>query len=292
MCVDVFRALAFLLGGVDEPLHLPCRKALIVDVHLLHQPLDERQLILTVENLKRLRQPCLTVMRSQHAVAQAMKRAHPHAARVDGQHGRQTGLHLLGGLVGEGHRHDAGRRDLARLQQPRDARGQHARLAGTRPGQNEQRPLRGRDSRQLLGVEPLEQAGGMGFAGLSVLIEQALSGRIRLPTEIRKLQKSLLGRRMNAIHVPPRVVVDNHASNRFTVIEVNGRDRPGLLHDVTAAISDQGMQIASAHVTTYGVRAVDVFYIKDVFGLKVENERKKSRTDSAIKARKGGAPMS
>mgnify|MGYP006179625853 CR=1 FL=1 len=42
--------------------------------------------------------------------------------------------------------------------------------------------------------------------GNSVLIEQALSGRIRLPTEIRKLQKALLGRRMNAIHVPPRVV--------------------------------------------------------------------------------------
>jgi [protein-PII] uridylyltransferase len=76
------------------------------------------------------------------------------------------------------------------------------------------------------------------------------------------------------VTVPPRVVIDNHASNTFTVIEVNGRDRAGLLHDVTAAISDQGLQIASAHITTYGVRAVDVFYVKDVFGLKVENERK------------------
>ena len=49
---------------------------------------------------------------------------------------------------------------------------------------------------------------------------------------------------------------------------------PGLLHDVTSAISDEGLQIASAHVTTYGVRAVDVFYVKDVFGMKIENERK------------------
>jgi len=112
------------------------------------------------------------------------------------------------------------------------------------------------------------------LAKLSVLIEQALSGRIRLPTEIRKLQKNVVGRRMNAIHVPPRVVFDNHASNRFTVVEVNGRDRPGLLHDVTAAMSDEGVQIGSAHVSTYGVRAVDVFYVKDVFGLKIENERK------------------
>jgi [protein-PII] uridylyltransferase len=112
------------------------------------------------------------------------------------------------------------------------------------------------------------------LARLSVLIEQALSGRLRLSTEIRRVSKVLLGRRMQAIHVPPRVVIDNRASNTHTVLEVNGRDRPGLLHDVTAAISDQGLQIASAHVTTYGVRAVDVFYVKDVFGLKIENERK------------------
>jgi [protein-PII] uridylyltransferase len=112
------------------------------------------------------------------------------------------------------------------------------------------------------------------LARLYVLIEQALSGRLRLTAEIRKAGRALLGRRMRAIHVPPRVVIDNRASNTYTVLEVNGRDRPGLLHDVTAAISDQGLQIASAHVTTYGVRAVDVFYVKDVFGLKVENERK------------------
>jgi [protein-PII] uridylyltransferase len=120
------------------------------------------------------------------------------------------------------------------------------------------------------------------LARLAVLIEQALSGRIRLAAEIRKVSKQLLGQRMRAIHVPPRVVIDNHASNTHTVLEVNGRDRPGLLHDVTAAISDQGLQIASAHVTTYGVRAVDVFYVKDVFGLKVENERKLTTLREAL----------
>jgi [protein-PII] uridylyltransferase len=120
------------------------------------------------------------------------------------------------------------------------------------------------------------------LARLAVLIEQALSGRIRLGVEIRKMSKALLGRRLRSIHVPPRVVIDNHASNTYTVLEVNGRDRPGLLHDVTAAISEQGMQIASAHVTTYGVRAVDVFYVKDVFGLKVENERKLAALREAL----------
>lgn len=112
------------------------------------------------------------------------------------------------------------------------------------------------------------------LARLHALVEQALSGRLAIEKEVHRASAALLGRRMRAIHVPPRVVVDNRASNTHTVLEVNGRDRPGLLHDVTAAISRQGLQIASAHVTTYGVRAVDVFYVKDVFGLKVENERK------------------
>ncbi len=120
------------------------------------------------------------------------------------------------------------------------------------------------------------------LARLSSLIEQALSGRLRLESEIRKATRSLIPGRMRAIHVPPRVVVDNRASNRHTVVEVNGRDRPGLLHDVTSAISAQGLQIASAHVTTYGVRAVDVFYVKDVFGMKVENERKLNQLRNAL----------
>nr|WP_321983639.1 [protein-PII] uridylyltransferase [uncultured Lichenicoccus sp.] len=112
------------------------------------------------------------------------------------------------------------------------------------------------------------------LARLSSLVEQALAGRLDLTGEIAKASRGVMARRMRAIHVPPRVVIDNRASNTHTVIEVNGRDRPGLLHDVTNAMSQQGMQIASAHITTYGVRAVDVFYVKDVFGLKVSNERK------------------
>lgn len=136
----------------------------------------------------------------------------------------------------------------------------------------------------------VQDAGGGAFdaphrlARLAVLIEQSLSGRLRLAQEIKKVSKSLLGRRTRAIHVPPRVVVDNQASNTHTVLELNGRDRPGLLHDVTATISEQGLQITSAHITTYGVRAVDVFYVKDVFGLKVENERKLAQLRVALLA--------
>ncbi|PZW45651.1 UTP--GlnB (protein PII) uridylyltransferase GlnD [Humitalea rosea] len=118
------------------------------------------------------------------------------------------------------------------------------------------------------------------LARLAVLIEQALSGRLRLEAEIQKVRREPA--RLRAVTVPPRVVVDNHASTNHTVVEVNGRDRPGLLHDVTDAITEQGLQISSAHITTYGVRAVDVFYVKDVFGLKIENERKLAQLRGAL----------
>lgn len=112
------------------------------------------------------------------------------------------------------------------------------------------------------------------LARLFVLIEQTLSGRLRLAYEIRKASKTVLGQQMRAVDVPPRVVIDNHASTTYTVLEVSGRDWPGLLHGLTAAMSEQGLQIAYSHVTTNRVRAIAVFHVKDVFGGKVENERK------------------
>ena len=124
---------------------------------------------------------------------------------------------------------------------------------------------------------------GAQFGGLSWQVAESwplLEDVLRLAQEIRKVRRE--PSRLRAVTVPPRVVIDNHASNTHTVIEVNGRDRPGLLHDVTAAMSEQGMQIASAHITTYGVRAVDVFYVKDIFGLRVENERKLAALRKAL----------
>ncbi|HTO85719.1 MAG TPA: ACT domain-containing protein, partial [Methylomirabilota bacterium] len=70
----------------------------------------------------------------------------------------------------------------------------------------------------------------------------------------------------------PRVLIDNNASATHTVIEVNGRDRPGLLYRLTSVLSDLKLQISSAKISTFGQRAVDAFYVKDQFGLKIEAE--------------------
>jgi [protein-PII] uridylyltransferase len=103
-------------------------------------------------------------------------------------------------------------------------------------------------------------------------IKESLSGEI-VPR--REFQDRAPARpRIHMFSVPPRVLVDNAASATHTVIEVNGRDRPGLLYEVTRAITDLGLQISSAKISTYGERVVDVFYVKDVFGMKVEHETK------------------
>ena len=84
----------------------------------------------------------------------------------------------------------------------------------------------------------------------------------------------VLSSRMHEIGIATRVLVDNVASNMHTVVEVNTMDRVGLLYDLTSAIISLDLQVSSAHVTTYGERAVDVFYLKDMFGLKITHEGK------------------
>jgi len=111
-------------------------------------------------------------------------------------------------------------------------------------------------------------------------IKNALAGRLQSARELAAAQEAAPKSRTGAFQVPPRVLIDNKASNRLTVIEINGRDRLGLLHDVTAFLTASGLQISSAHISTYGERVVDVFYVRDVFGLKVEQEEKRD----AIKA--------
>ena len=69
--------------------------------------------------------------------------------------------------------------------------------------------------------------------------------------------------RAAAFAVTPAILIDNDASPDATIIEVSGRDRPGLLGELARALSDSDLSIASAHIDNYGERAVDAFYVHD-----------------------------
>ncbi len=119
------------------------------------------------------------------------------------------------------------------------------------------------------------------LAKLSATIERTLTGDLSLRVELPK-RKGRLPSRSAVFTVEPRVLIDNQASNTHTVVEVNGRDRPALLHDLTRVFFELSLTIQHARIATYGERAVDVFYVKDLFGLKIESEQRLTKLRIAL----------
>lgn len=100
-------------------------------------------------------------------------------------------------------------------------------------------------------------------------IADALANRARLSERLKT--KAPVRPRADAFSIEPNVFIDNKASNRFTVIEVNARDRPALLYSLANALFQSKVTIHSAHVATYGERAVDTFYLTDLIGDKISS---------------------
>ena len=118
---------------------------------------------------------------------------------------------------------------------------------------------------------------------IAVTIERLLRGDARLSEVV--LTKRKPKPRLSAFTVEPQVVIDNTLSDALTVIEINGLDRPGLLYDVTREISDLNLDIASAHIATFGEKAVDVFYVTDLTGKKITGKSRESAIrDRLLKA--------
>ncbi len=125
--------------------------------------------------------------------------------------------------------------------------------------------------------DELRRAGQIGR-----MIENVLAGRKRLPDVIASKARSR--RKTKAFRVAPAVTISNSLSNKFTVIEIECLDRPGLLSEVTAVISDLSLDIASAHITTFGEKVIDTFYVTDLFGHKITNENRQANTVARLKA--------
>jgi len=119
------------------------------------------------------------------------------------------------------------------------------------------------------------------------LIEDVLSGKSWLPEMIAKRTKPKRGSR--AFRIEPRADIRNTLSNRFSVIEVAGLDRPGLLSEITGAISDLSLDIASAHITTFGEKVIDTFYVTDLTGQKVESQARQDNIRGRLLAVMEGA---
>jgi len=107
------------------------------------------------------------------------------------------------------------------------------------------------------------------------VIEDVLAGREYVPNMLAHKMKPRRG--LKAFQIEPAVAIKNTLSNRFSVIEVEGLDRPGILSEITGALSDLTLDIRSAHITTFGEKVVDTFYVTDLTGHKITDPVRQKR---------------
>ena len=115
---------------------------------------------------------------------------------------------------------------------------------------------------------------------ITAAIEKALKGEIKIADLVA--DKHPASTRAKTFLVPPDVFIDNALSSRETVVEITGLDRPGLLYELTTALSRLNLNITSAHVATFGERAVDVFYVTDLTGTRVIQTERQAAIRAAV----------
>jgi [protein-PII] uridylyltransferase len=114
------------------------------------------------------------------------------------------------------------------------------------------------------------------------MIERTLAGEVVPREAIRDRDK--VKKRERAFRVPTHITFDNEGSDIYTIIEVDTRDRPGLLYDLTRTLANSNVYIANAVIATYGEQVVDTFYVKDMFGLKYYSESKQATLEKKLRA--------
>jgi len=117
-------------------------------------------------------------------------------------------------------------------------------------------------------------------ARITETIEKALRGEIKLPEVVAR--RIAPKGRLRAFAFEPEININNDWSNRYTVVEVTGLDRPGLLYELTATLSRLSLNITSAHVATFGERVVDVFYVTDLLGAKIASPTRQAAIKRAL----------
>ncbi|WP_196260396.1 [protein-PII] uridylyltransferase [Pelagibacterium limicola] len=113
-------------------------------------------------------------------------------------------------------------------------------------------------------------------------VRSLLEGRKYLPADLG--YDSRYNKRLKPFSVPTEIFISNALSDKFTVIEISGLDRTGLLYHLTRALSDLNLTIGSAHIGTYGEKAVDVFYVTDLTGAKITAPARQKRIREALEA--------
>ena len=113
------------------------------------------------------------------------------------------------------------------------------------------------------------------------MIDKTLNGEIKARDALKDRDK--VRKRESQFRFPTHIVFDNEGSEIYTIIEVDTRDRPGLLFDLTRTLALNNIYIASAVIATYGAQVVDTFYVKDMFGLKLHTKSRQEALERKLR---------
>jgi [protein-PII] uridylyltransferase len=116
---------------------------------------------------------------------------------------------------------------------------------------------------------------------LRATIEKTLKGEVIAREALKDRDK--IKKREREFRFPTHITFDNEGSEIYTIIEVDTRDRPGLLYDLTRTLAANNIYIASAVIATYGAQVVDTFYVKDMFGLKLHQKPRQESLDRKLR---------
>jgi [protein-PII] uridylyltransferase len=116
---------------------------------------------------------------------------------------------------------------------------------------------------------------------LRTMIDKTLKGEVVARDALKDRDK--IKKREREFRFPTHITFDNEGSDLYTIIEVDTRDRPGLLYDLTRALASNHIYIASAVIATYGAQVVDSFYVKDMFGLKLHSKPKREQLEKRLR---------
>ena len=117
---------------------------------------------------------------------------------------------------------------------------------------------------------------------LRQMIDKTLKGEVVAREALKDRDK--LKKRDREFRFPTHITFDNEGSDIYTIIEVDTRDRPGLLYDLTRTLASNNIYIASAVIATYGAQVVDSFYVKDMFGLKLHQKHRQEALEKKLRA--------
>ncbi|MEL6171903.1 MAG: [protein-PII] uridylyltransferase, partial [Pseudomonadota bacterium] len=116
---------------------------------------------------------------------------------------------------------------------------------------------------------------------LEQVINKILKGEVVTHEAIKSRDK--IKKRERAFRVPTHITFDNEGSEIYTIIEVDTRDRAGLLYDLARTMANANVYVNSAVIATYGEQVVDTFYVKDMFGLKFYSESKQKSLEKKLR---------